>query len=130
MTDVPDSTYGGDPANSKADELRLLIGDTHEPFELTDTEIAYFLSRQTNIFFAGYDACESIAGHYENLTDLGMGSGVNDSGSQRAVAWHRKAAKLYERATTKFTATGFMSSSVPDARVFSLGQFDYGRRLD
>ena len=102
--------YAGDPVDSKTDELRLIIGDTSSPYELTDAEIEYFLSKRSNIYYAGFDACEAIAAHYSNLTDLNSG-GLSDTGSQKAKAWHDKASKLYEMATTKRSITGPVTST-------------------
>jgi len=67
-------TYGADPANSTADAIRLLCGDT-DPTEyyLEDSEIAYVASMQPNIWFAASMAAQAIAGKLAKSVDRTVG---------------------------------------------------------
>ena len=77
-------TYGGNPASSPADALRLLIGDTNpnDPM-LTDAEVAYFLQVTGNDpLAAAVFGVEALVARFTYAVDQSVGS-VSISFSQR-----------------------------------------------
>ena len=55
-------TYTDDPANNDRDAVRLLSGDTDSSeFFLSDAEVDYAISKESNITAAAARACEMIA---------------------------------------------------------------------
>tara|TARA_A100001391_G_scaffold70347_3_gene44940 strand:- start:1682 stop:2125 length:444 start_codon:yes stop_codon:yes gene_type:complete len=58
-------TYSGDPANNDRDKVRFLVFDTDTNEQLlSDEEIAWLLSEQTNVYLAAANAAEVIAAKF------------------------------------------------------------------
>lgn len=74
--------YGNDPANSPADELRLLIGDTdpNNP-RLSDAEVAYFLGLSDKVVCSAYFAAQSLYSRYSGKLSKSIGSSRVEYGS-------------------------------------------------
>lgn len=62
--------YGGNPATSQADQLRLWIGDTDAATPLlTDGEVDFFLQIGGNPLAGAISACKALIARYSHLCD-------------------------------------------------------------
>jgi hypothetical protein len=67
---APTWTYTGDPANSQSDALRFVMGDTnHKDPQFWDSEIAFALTQETNLYRAAANLCRSLAAKYAREAD-------------------------------------------------------------
>lgn len=67
-------TYSGDPASSAKDLVRFLCGDTDSNMPLlTDEEIQYLLSVESNVRKAAQAACERILAILAKEVDYAIG---------------------------------------------------------
>lgn len=111
------------PSWSKLGAVRLELGKGQSDDILTDSDIAYYLSRANdNVLLAASFCAESLAGYYAGLVDKSMG-GSSVSLSQKAEAWRKKAAALKTMAMSP-SITPRASSSTPRTLKFSVGQHD------
>ena len=54
--------YGGNPAGSNTDAVRMLIRDTSTSPLLTDNEVAYLVANNANVYYAAAAGADMIAG--------------------------------------------------------------------
>lgn len=67
-------TYSGNPASSTRDAVRFEIGDTITgDQELSDEEIAYVLTQETNVKYASAACCDRIAAKYARKVEKSVG---------------------------------------------------------
>ncbi len=96
--------YGNDPAASAADRLRLLIGDTATPPQLSDAEVTWFLSEAGDDATAGAAAAaEALATRYATMADSTVGD-VSKSYAARAKNYAERAAALVAKVATSEAA--------------------------
>lgn len=72
-------TYSGNPADSDRDKVRFLVFDTDTNEQLlSDEEIAWLLTEQTNIYLAAANAAEAIAAKFaKDITRSAVGLSAN-----------------------------------------------------
>ncbi len=93
-------SYTGNPADSDKDAVRFWCGDTDSTDELVqDEEIAYVLTLQPEVKLAAADVCDAIAAELSRQADKRVGD-VQESMSQRAIAFEALATKLRNRAAS------------------------------
>lgn len=116
MATVPSSTYGGDPANSTLDEVRLLIGDTDCKIAcLLDSEINFFLAEEGSSSFAAIRAAEACAAKCVRAIDVSTGS-VRKSLSQKFAQYKILVQDLKARAAEQGGAPIFTALTRDDKR--------------
>ena len=105
-------TYGGDPANSDRDAVRLQIGDTDstDP-QLTDAEVDYFLSQNGTVNAASLAAVRAIMAEYARLVTKAVGDlRINYSDRLEAYQALEKQMKAKLATTAKPVAGGISIS--------------------
>ena len=72
-------TYSGNPADSDRDKVRFLVFDTDTNDQLlSDEEIAWLLTEQTNVYLAAANAAEAIAAKFaKDITRSAVGLSAN-----------------------------------------------------
>jgi len=134
-------TYGGNPAASTIDAIRLEIGDTIEEEQLLqDEELEYFYEEEGSILGAAARACEAIAAKFSREADLKVGDlslsasqkadlKVGDlslSASQKAEHYREKAKVLRERSQKKGSTLGKLTAStIKTDKYFLRDMFKY-----
>lgn len=129
-------TYSNDPANSERDRVRLWVGDTdsNDP-QITDEEIAFFLSDAGSPVAAALMAAQMLAAKYARAVDKSVGD-LRLSYSQRAKAYQALVSDLRFRVATRTAPpfAGGISKTQKEATVsdtdrvppaFTRDQFDY-----
>lgn len=67
-------SYSGDPSSSDRDAVRFLCGDTDTTNQLlTDEEIDWILTEESNVYLAAAQACGSIASTFASKADKSVG---------------------------------------------------------
>jgi len=119
-------TYGGNPATSTIDAIRLEIGDTIEEEQLLqDEELEYFYEEEGSILGAAARACEAIAAKFSREADLKVGE-LSLSASQKAKHYQEKAKVLRERAQKKGSTLGKLTTStIKTDKYFLRDMFKY-----
>lgn len=118
------------------DVVRLLIGDTNtNDQEMSDEEIAYFLTQETDVYLAAARAARALQSKYSRMVDVRVES-VSKSYSQRATGYAALAEDLIRQAgTTSIPSPGVSGVSVSEMRSqrsqtdrprekFYMGKFD------
>jgi hypothetical protein len=62
-------TTGYDPTTDPLDAVRLLVGDTTAPFQLSDLEIQFALDQNANIYAAAAICARALAARYARRVD-------------------------------------------------------------
>lgn len=110
ITGVGLASYTGDPATRPIDRVRLYVGDTVAPFDLTDNEIALFLSEaDAEPLPAAVKAASALAIRFARLVDATEGD-VSRSYSQRYKQFAETAKSL---AADLATATASEAVPIP-----------------
>ena len=132
-------TYSGNPADSDRDKVRFLVFDTDTNEQLlSNEEIAWLLSEQTNVYLAAANAAEAIAAKFaKDITRSAVGLSANVG--NRAQFYLELAEKLRNQVgTTNKRAevfAGGLSISGKDSLDsdsdavqpgFKIGEFDWG----
>lgn len=118
--------YGGDPANNANDAVRLLIGDTDTTDEqLSDPEVAYFLSVNPNKLLAASLAADSLAGYYSRQIDSEVDE-IRALASQRKKHYTELAVTLRERARSESSG----SLAITPSAIFAGGLSIAGKRTE
>lgn len=92
-------TYGGDPANSDRDAVRLLVGDTDtNDQQLTDEEVTYFLTEEGEVKRAAVRSARAIGARYARLVDKAVGD-LRQSYSHRQRHYEDLATRLDREAS-------------------------------
>lgn len=87
-------TYDGDPSASARDAVRFLAGDTDEDEPLvSDEEIAYLLTQESNHYEAAALVCEALASKFARETSV-SGDGFSESGGELHRQFTERANKL------------------------------------
>jgi hypothetical protein len=60
---------GYDPATEPADAVRLLVGDTTPPFQLSDAEVQFALDQNPNIYAAAALCARALSARYARRVD-------------------------------------------------------------
>lgn len=123
--------YGGDPANSGRDQVRLLIGDRNpDDLQFTDTEVDWMLAEAGEApLVAAVRACRALQARYARDMDASNGD-VSKSYSQRASAYGALATAYAADLAALPSVVAQAVVPVPYAggatneSVFSLGMFD------
>ena len=105
--------YGGDPANSTIDQVRLLIGDTSTSASyLSDNEVNWYISAAPNVYMAGALACEGLVAQFNSSTsndnisskkvgDLSINYAASSLGSGQIKTWSDLAETLRAQGTRR-----------------------------
>jgi hypothetical protein len=98
-------SYTGNPSSSNIDKVRFLLGDTDESAEqLTDTEIEFLLTEQTNAYDAAALGASTLAAKYAKLADRSVGD-LSISYSQLSKNFNALAKTLTSQGAT--SVSGF-----------------------
>ena len=131
-------TYSGDPAGSDRDKVRFLVFDTDINEQLlSDEEIAWLLSEQSNIYMAAANAAEAIAAKFaKDVTRSALG--LSASVGNRAAFYLELADKLRaQMSTTNKHGEVFAGGLTISGKIalddntdavqpaFKIGQFDW-----
>ena len=60
---------GYDPTTEPADAVRLLVGDTAPPFQLSDVEIQFALDQNPNVYAAAAVCARALSARYARRVD-------------------------------------------------------------
>lgn len=88
-------SYSGDPVPGSKDEVRFFLGDTDEPFDLSDAEINRFIATFGNTTTAAAELSEALYSRFSCLVDKSIGS-LKISLSQKADRYEKRAKQLRE----------------------------------
>jgi hypothetical protein len=66
-------SYSGDPSASTKDMVRFLIGDTCDPWLLSDIEIEFVASKEANAYTAGAECVRRILAFYARKVNKSAG---------------------------------------------------------
>ena len=93
-------TYSGNPADSDRDKVRFLVFDTDTNEQLlSDEEIAWLLTEQTNVYLAAANAAEAIAAKFaKDITRSAVG--LSATVGNRAQFYLNLANKLRDQVGT------------------------------
>ena len=131
-------TYSGNPASSDRDKVRFLVFDTDTNEQLlSDEEIAWLLTEQTNVYLAAANAAEAIAAKFaKDITRSAVG--LSATVGNRAAFYLDLADKLRDQVGTTnqrgeifvggLTISGkaaLDSDSDAVQPAFKIGQFDW-----
>lgn len=119
-------TFGNDPANSRLDRIRILIGDTDPSEPLIDDEpLLWILSIEPNDYLAASKACALIAAKFSRQADMSVGP-LAVKFSQLADAYTELADRLALQATQEVSVdvkTDILVAQ-PKPPFFYRGQFE------
>ena len=92
-------SYSGDPSTSDRDQVRFLIGDTDREDQLvSDEEIDWSVSTQSDTYAAGSVICDHISSRFSREADKSVsanpGQSITHHLSQRSVAFRTRAKQL------------------------------------
>jgi hypothetical protein len=106
-------TYSGDPSASSRDAVRFLLGDTTESnAQLSDAEIEWLLTKNTNVFFAAALAADKIGAKY--TVSSGGGSGVKTKTvGALSISYEtaKEKAEEYRKMSSQLRVQGALTSS-------------------
>lgn len=86
--------YSGNPSSSAKDAVRFLSGDTDEDDPLvSDEEIAYILTQESNPYEAAALVCEALASKFARETSV-SGDGFSESGGELSRQFKERAKDL------------------------------------
>lgn len=113
------STYSGDPSASNVDMVRFLISDTASPFVVTNEEIAWAVTQETDNYLAAAVIADLLAGRVggksggsKSVGDLSISGGEGKAAEYKALARRlRDQAYRHSPATPHSTA---LDTSVRD----------------
>jgi hypothetical protein len=93
-------TYSGDPASSDRDKVRFLVFDTDATEQLiSDEEVLWLISEQSNVYMAAANAAEAIAAKFAK--DLNRSAvGLSASPGNRGAFYLELADKLRAQIST------------------------------
>lgn len=92
-------SYGGDPANSPSDAVRLLLGDTdNNDLDFTDAEIAWALATYGSAIMAAARLARGLAAKFAKQVDKAVGD-LRISLSDRFKHFSDLADQLEDQAT-------------------------------
>ena len=102
-------TYTNSPATIERDEVRLLVGDTdsNDP-QLTDEEVAYFISEEGSVGGAALAAVRALIAKFARLVNKSVGD-LSLGYGQRLANYEVLETRLLRRANLRLTgpvATG------------------------
>lgn len=106
---MADWSYSQDPSTSDKDAVRYLVGDTDEDNPLiTDSEINYVLSIESNVVRASAIVAENIAGKFSRKVDRSIGD-YSESFSDLSQQYFNLAERLRQQSkkTKTFKAVPF-----------------------
>lgn len=94
-------TYTGNPSSSNKDTVRFLVGDTRsdEPI-VTDEEILWALSQNSNVYAAASVIADSISTYFSTLADTEEIGPVKVQYTNRVKFYSQKAKELGNKAGT------------------------------
>lgn len=118
-------TFGNDPANSRLDRIRILIGDTNPQEPLLDDEfILWLLEQSTNDYVVAAQACQAIATRFAREADITVGD-LSVKFSRMAEAYREAAMQLASQAGSLLTVALPIFTSSGQEPLFRIRQFDY-----
>lgn len=132
------ASYSGSPTTSTRDAVRFEIGDTSEPFELTDAEVDYALANNATsprpALAAAADLAYSLATRYAREFESETDGDQSVTKGKRWASMLQLADKLSERAAGGDAGTVGLSGFFADPELgdetgrgkpqFALGQHD------
>lgn len=124
-------TYSGNPATSRRDEVRFLIGDTdpQDPL-LQDEEIDYLLAQKEAVNQVAVTACKYILAKLAREVDYTIGP-ERVAASQKYRHYMSVLQRLTDEASKWSAAPSIAPNhSTPSLPVFDLGMHDYGPRRE
>lgn len=124
-------TYSGNPAHSDKDAVRFEIGDTNKDDQLlSDEEIEFALSAETDTYRAAARCCEFLARKFAREADYRLGP-MSVSASQRSEAFRKLSILLRQKAGGGVPYAGGLSKQerITDANSPDLIQGVFKRNL-
>lgn len=105
-------TYDSTVISTDLGKVRTLIGDTvSTDQQLTDEQIAFFLSESSNIYAAAIACCRAIIAKYAREADRTAGKG-NTTRSQRITHYQDLIKQLESDKNIKIAGISFDGSSI------------------
>lgn len=129
-------TYSGNPASSKKDEVRYLVGDTQVDSPLsTDEEIAWALSQNANnANNAAVWVAKAISAYFSTLAEITEIGPIKIQYGKRSESYEKRAKELERNSDSKFTSVIAYAGGISkadkatldddNATVFKIGQDD------
>lgn len=122
---MPTYSYSGDPNASSKDAVRFLLNDKGpDTWLLSDEEIAWSLTQDTNPFLAAALSAEQLAAYYSSRTDKTIGPLTIRNGD-KAQAYSSLARRLRMMAGDYAKHTGVIMTQSSKNHIFVIGQTDY-----
>lgn len=115
-------SYSGDPSTSRRDEVRFLVGDTVAPEMLTDSEVDWCVTEETNTYLSAALACEAIASSLAQQIDKSVGD-ISLSLSQKYGNYVERGKWLRSRAARKAPGSVILTATGED-HYFDIRQHD------
>ncbi|GAA2555011.1 hypothetical protein GCM10010423_65230 [Streptomyces levis] len=123
---MPDYTYSGDPSSSPKDAVRFLAqatGTDPETGFITDEEIEWILSQESNIYLAAARVADRVSTIFGGKQSKTVGPLSIDYRNQ-ASSYRDLAARLRAQANSTTKAVGPISTGAMTA-LFQIGMTDY-----
>lgn len=125
-------TYSGSPSTSDLDAVRFLMGDTDESDpQLTDSEINWLLTQETNIYYAAAMGADTVSAKYSSVINRSVGS-LSIGVGEKAERWSSLATRLRAQAAAR-GATPYMGGMTKSDKQYyddkpdlERGKFDNG----
>lgn len=130
---MDDFSYGGDPTANKKDAIRYMLGDTDADGALiSDSEIAFELANEGQIFSAAANCCDVIAIKFARVINRTSKTTNLNQGSGRGLheLWIQRADALRYRASSHVGpvfASDFIAGEVASGcytHLFDIGMDD------
>lgn len=122
---MPSYSYSGDPSTSSKDSVRFLLSDKGpDTWLISDEEIAFLLSQNSNLYYAAALGAEGIAASYSKQQDKTIGPLTirNGDKADKFTSLARRLRLQAARYTGGITALTTQEST---QHIFYLGQTDY-----
>lgn len=122
---MPTYSYSGDPSTSSKDQVRFLLNDKGpDTWLLSDEEIAWSLTQDTNVFMAAALNAEQIASYYSSRTDKTIGPLTIRNGD-KAQSYTSLARRLRIMAGQYAKGVAVVMTQSSQDHIFVIGITDY-----
>lgn len=110
------SFTGYDPTTDSVDSVRLLIGDTETPFQLSDLEIQFGLDQSSNVYAAAAICARALSARYARRVDTKFET-VESKYSQLRSSYEQLARSLEQQAKKRGAMGVPLAGGISEADV-------------
>lgn len=122
---MPTYTYSGDPNAAPKDSVRFLLSDTGpDSWLLSDQEIAWMLTQNSNPYLAAALGADQIAASYAKQQDKTIGP-LTIRNAEKGDNWSQLAKRLRDMASQYSGGILAVMTQSSKEHLFVIGQTDY-----